>query len=312
MSDNRESLLALAKVLIASAWADGELSRDEQNCLKDIIFHLAGTGGQLSGREWSVLDMYMESPVGAAERGRLVADLQALIQDKAEQQYVLDALQMMAEVDGTTGPEEQLVIAEIGTQVQESNAGGLFDSLNRFLGGPMRRRSAAVASGPNREAFFDDYLQNKVYYETSLRLRESGRSLNLTDAALRKLGLAGGLMARIAKVDREVSPAEYDMIVQTMMATWSLDRETAEFVADVAVSSLSYTYDYYRMTREFATETSPQERRDFLVALFMLAGSDGDASFEETEEIRLVAQGINVSHQDFIDAKMKAKALHTG
>ena len=308
MPNNRDRLFVLAKVLIASAWADGEISLDEKNCLKDIIFRLAGTGGQLSGREWSLLDMYMDSPVLAEERARLVADLQAAIQTSAERQYVLDALQMMADADGVSGPDEQRVITEIGAAV-DGAAAGFMDGLNRLLGGAMRRRSAAVSEAPNREMFFDDYLQNKVYYETSRRLREEGRSLDLSDAEMRRLGLAGGMMARIAQVDREISADEYAAIVRTMMATWSLDRETAEFVADVATSSLDYTYDYYRMTREFAAETSNEERRNFLTALFILAGVDGGASFDETEEIRLVAQGLNLSHQDFIDAKLKARAL---
>ncbi|UCC51780.1 MAG: TerB family tellurite resistance protein, partial [Anaerolineaceae bacterium] len=88
---------------------------------------------------------------------------------------------------------------------------------------------------------------------------------------------------------------------------WQLSQESAVFVANAAVSSLDVNYDYYRMTREFATETTLEERQAFLVALFRIAGADGGVSFEETEEIRLVSRGINVSHQDFINAKLKAK-----
>ena len=89
---------------------------------------------------------------------------------------------------------------------------------------------------------------------------------------------------------------------------WALAPEAAAFVANVAVSSLDVNYDYYRMTREFATSTTLEERHGFLVALFVIAGADKDVSFEETEEIRLISRGINVSHQDFIGAKLKAKS----
>jgi hypothetical protein len=41
----------------------------------------------------------------------------------------------------------------------------------------------------------------------------------------------------------------------------------------------------------------------------LIAGADEGISFDETEEIRLVQRGINVSHQDFIDAKLRAKAI---
>lgn len=308
MSDNHTRMLDLAKVLIAAAWADGEITIDEQNCLKDIIFHLSDTGVQLSAQEWEVLDMYIEAPIGADERARLVADLQSVIQTPDDRQYVLQSLQQMALADGVSGEEEQQVINEIAQAMQESDV-GLLDGLNRLLGRTLNRRSAAVANAPNREAYFDDYLQNKVYYETNRILREEGRSLEISDQEMRRLGLAGGLMARIAKVDQDVSESEMEAMVDILTDTWQLGRDAAVFVANVAVSSLDVTYDYYRMTREFATSTSLEERKRFLVALFLIAGADEDVSFDETEEIRLVARGINVSHQDFIGAKLQAKEI---
>lgn len=306
MPSNRDHLFTLAKVLIASAWADGEISLEEKNCLKDIIFHLTGAEEQLSAREWALLDMYIDAPVDAEERDRLVTELQAAISTSAERAYVLNALQMMADADGVSGADEQRVLSEMSAAVDQNDA-GLFSGLNRLLGGALQRRSTAVASAPNREAFFEDYLQNKVYYETSRRLREDGRSLNLSDSELRKLGLAGGLMARIANVDHDLSPEEYESMVQTMTGYWGLPRAEAEFVTDVAATSLDRTYDYYRMTREFAAETTVEERRSFLVALFRLSAADGDPSFDETEEIRMVSRGINLSHQDFIAAKLQAR-----
>ncbi len=121
------------------------------------------------------------------------------------------------------------------------------------------------------------------------------------------MGLAGGLMARIAKVDRTVTDDEEKAMVSVIETHWELSPEAATFVANVAVSSLDVNYDYYRMTREFATSTTLEERQRFLVALFVIAGADKDVSFEETEEIRLVSRGINVTHQDFINAKLEGQ-----
>ena len=160
----------------------------------------------------------------------------------------------------------------------------------------------------DRDAYYDDFINNKVYYEVQRSLREEGKSLDLPDEEVRKLGLAGGLMARIAKVDRTVTDDELKAMVSMLEEHWALTPESAAFVANVTVSSLDVNYDYYRMTREFATSTTLEERQGFLVALFVIAGADKDVSFEETEEIRLISRGINVSHKDFIDAKLKAKS----
>jgi uncharacterized tellurite resistance protein B-like protein len=308
MADDRTRILTLAKVLIASAWADGEITIEEQNCLKDIIFHLSAPNLPLSAREWEMLEMYIEAPVGADERARLVADLQDAIQSSSERQFILNALQQMALADGVSGTEEQQVINEISEAVRQTDA-GILDGLNRLLRRSLSRRSAAVANAPNRDAYFDDYLKNKVYYETNRILQEEGRSLDLSDEEMRKLGLAGGLMARIAKVDEVVSEKEFQAMVQIIAETWEVDEATAVFVATVAVSSLDVTYDYYRMTREFATITTLEERRRFLIALFLIAAADDGVSFDETEEIRLVQQGLNITHEEFINAKLRAKEI---
>ena len=126
----------------------------------------------------------------------------------------------------------------------------------------------------------------------------------MPDEELRRLGLAGGLMARIAKVDRAVTEAEMSQMAAAIERYWNLSAENALFVANVAVSSLDVNYDYYRMTREFATMTTAEERQRFLVALFRVAAADGEISFDETEEIRTISKGINVTHQDFINAKL--------
>jgi len=307
MPDNHTRMLILAKVLIAAAWADGEISVEEKNCLKDIIFHLLDGAAPLTGQDWSLLELYMDSPIDDAERARLVADLQDIIRTPEERQFVLDALEQMMMADGVTDSEEERIIQEIEEAVADSEV-GFMDGLNRLLGGALQRRSSAVANAPNRERYYDDFLKNKVYYEVNRRLREDGQSLDLSDSELRKLGLAGGLMARIAKVDRVVSDDEQQAMIQLLEQHWQLAPESAVFVVDVAVSALGQTYDYYRMTREFATSTTPEERRRFLVILFLIASADGSVSFEETEEIRLVSRGINLTHQDFINAKLEAQA----
>lgn len=307
MSNSQTNLLLLAKVLIAAAWADGEITVDEQNCLKDIIFHLTDTGTPLSGQEWALLEMYMDSPVGADERARLLADLQDAIRTPEEKRFVVDALEQMALADGVSEDDEQRIIKEMEQAINDSET-GLMDGLNRFLGGALQRRSAAAKSGPNRDEYFDDFLKNKVYYEVNRQLQDEGKSLDLPDEEVRKLGLAGGLMARIANVDHEVTEDELSTMARLIEEYWQLKPEAAAFVANVAVSSLDVSYDYYRMTREFATSTTLEERQRFLVALFVIAGADKDVSFDETEEIRLVARGINVTHQDFINAKLEAKS----
>jgi len=45
--------MTLAKVIIAAAWADDEVSHEEINSLKDLLFRLP----HLEARDWSSLEI---------------------------------------------------------------------------------------------------------------------------------------------------------------------------------------------------------------------------------------------------------------
>jgi uncharacterized tellurite resistance protein B-like protein len=306
--NDRDVILKLARVIIAVAWTDGEISNEEINALKDLLFSMRRSGFddvmQFSAQEWERLEMYIETPVDAAERERLVVDLQNSLQSPQQKQAALLALQNMVDADGVISDSEREVVLEIREAI-ESVEVGMLGGLQRLVGGAMHRRAATVAGAPNREAYFDDFIKNKVYYSVSERLRADGLELNISESDLRKLSLVGGLMAKIAQMDREVTEAEFKRMVEVIAKNWNLGFEEATFVAEVAISAVDVTYDTFRMMRELATSTSEAERRRVLVVLFAVGAADGDLSFDETEEIRLIARGLDLTHKDFIDAKLE-------
>jgi uncharacterized tellurite resistance protein B-like protein len=305
MTSDKNLILTLAKVIIAAAWADGEMTLEEINSLKDLLFRLPRAGGtQLSGREWARLEMYIESPVGAAERARLVEELQAALQTPKDRALALSALEDLIQADGVVTDEERAVAEEIKTAVEAVDL-GMIGQLGRLIRGSVQRRSQAVADAPNREKYFEDFIKNKVYYAVRQRLNLGEVDLDIPEGDLRKLSLAGGLMARVAHVDREVTEDEFDMMVHALQAGWDITREAAAFVAEVAVSEVGAELDYFRLTREFSTSITEDERVRFLDVLFAVADADGHVSHDEIEEIRRIARSLNLTHKQFIGAKLK-------
>ena len=302
---SRTGILTVAKIMIAAAWADGEISEDEKLCIKDLLFHLpdAGldAGIQLTAQEWASLDMYLESPVDDGEIIQLVDQLKDVITDTNDRKIVMDYLRQIANIDGELTSEELAVLNEIEHELNSSSHTGFMGSLRKMFGGSVDRRSTAVSASATREQYFNDFIQNKVYYD----LQRNGKSLNIADNELRRIGLAGGLMARIVYVDHTVTKAETDTMVEVIQRYWGTDEETAVFIANVAISSVDTSYDYFRMTREFYEETTPEERVAFLDVLFNIAASDGQATYNEIEEIRLVSRGLNLPNETFINAKIK-------
>lgn len=292
-------IMALAKVMIAAAWADGEVSHSELNSLKDLLFHLPG----MTARDWAELDIYMETPVEPGERERLVADLQAALSSPRERDLAVQALENLISADGQVSPQEREVFEGI-RQALEAVDVSIFGQVGRLLRGPVQRRSEAVDHSLNRERHLEDFVRNRVFYNLNQHLKKSGVRLDLPESELRKLSLAGGLMARVAGVDREVTPEEFERIAGLIQQHYELELDAAALVAEVAVSTAVKELDNYRLSREFFEATTEEERVHFLNALFAVAAADGKASHEEMEEIRKISTVLKMTHRQFIDAKL--------
>ncbi len=296
---SRQSLiLALAKVLVAAAWADGDLDHEEVNSMKDLLWRLP----QLTARQWASLQIYLEAPIDEAERARLVAELQTALRSPQDRALALGTLDEMLHADGEVTEEEERVAAEIREAIEAVDV-GLF---SRLVKGMTQRRTEATAGAPNREDYLDDFIQNKVYYGVRRRLALGEGELDGDEAVLRTLSLAGGMMAQVARVNPDVTDDQVATMVDALQRHWHLTEEEAAFVAGVAVSETATLLDRYRLARRFAEASSQEERAEFLEVLFAVAAADGDLSHEETEEIREISYWLKLSHRDFIEAKLKA------
>jgi uncharacterized tellurite resistance protein B-like protein len=291
---------ALAKVMITAAWTDGKISNEELNSLKDLLFHLPG----MTARDWAELEIYLETPVEPGERARLVAELQQALASRRDRELAVSALSDVIQADGQVSAGERAVFEEIQAALEEVDT-GIFGQVGRLLGGPVQRRSAAVAASPDRELLLDDFVRNRIYYHLQQRLKYGELQVDLPESELRKLSLAGGLMARVAYVDRQVTEAELEQIAAALQTHLHLDPGPARIVAEIAVAAISKDLDYYRLSREFFEHTSEEERARFLDVLFAIAAADGVVSHQEMEEIRTIANVIKLAHKQFIDAKLK-------
>jgi uncharacterized tellurite resistance protein B-like protein len=294
---DEQLILTLAKVLIAAAWSDGELALEEINSMKDLLYQIP----QLSARQWASLSMYIESPVDDAERARLVEELRSAIRTEQDKELTLTALDAMVAADGRTTDQEESAVTGIKAAVETVDVGFLTNLVKGLAG----RRSQTVASAPNREEYLEDFIQNKVYYGVRRRLDLGEAEIDLSEKQLRTLSLAGGIMAQIAHINPQITDDEVGRMVDALETYWHLSTEQAAFVASVAISETASLLDRYRLTREFADACTYEERVEFLDVLFAVAAADGMASYEEIEEIRQITQILKLTHEEFIEAKLK-------
>ena len=305
---NRDLIMTLAKVIIAAAWADNRLSPEEKSSLKDLLHHLPDTyssgNRRLSAQEWTILEMYMDSPIDDSERAALIEELRGALHTKEDRKLALEALDSVIRADGVVTPEEEEVVAQVEAALDDLNL-GIFGRIGRLLEGPMVRRVSALEDAPNRERYFDDFVRNKVYYGVQRQLDSQGVALDIPGAKLRRLSAIGGLMARVAHIDQKVTDDEFAEMAHLLQSAMQIRRSEALFVAEVAISEVSAEMDFLRLVRELSKEITPDEGDRLLYLLFAVADADGFVSEEEIEEIYKISYNLNLSHRQFIAAKMR-------
>ena len=289
----------LSKLLIAAAWADGKLQNEEINSLKDLIFSLEG----INAEQWAELEIYMDSPVTSQERNELLSKVLGQVKTEQDKVFIIDTLEKLVQADGIVGDKEAKVMSELKEEIVSAQT-GVLATISQIIKGAMNKRSDQYLSSTQRETMIDDFIKNTIYYQLVSDVKEKGLEINLDDQKIRKICFAGGLMAKVAAVDSEISDEEKEVMKKYLSGLWGLSEIEAELVAEISCQRILKGLDYYRLTRGFCECTSYDERRIFLACLFQIANACEKTSFDETEEIKTISQSLKLTHKDFIAAKV--------
>ncbi|MFQ5931737.1 MAG: TerB family tellurite resistance protein [Nitrospiraceae bacterium] len=292
-------IMNLAKLLIAAAWADGELSNDEVNALKDLLFLVP----DMTGEDWLELELYMVSPVNPQERDRLLRTVLDEVRSARDKKLVIRTVKKLMEADGSVSEEEAAVLQQVQQDVERSPT-GLLSHLATAMRGAVGKRSRHSGAGATREDRLDDFIKNRIYYRLVSEREQTGVRLNLPDAQIRKLCLAAGMMARVAWVDANVSESEKTVMSRALVEGWGLSHDEAGLVTEISLSSAVKGLDGVRLTRNFFERTTHKERKAFLRCLFTVANAAHKTTFEEIHTIQTLAKGLKLTHKEFIEAKL--------
>lgn len=289
----------LSKLLIAAAWVDGKLQNEEINSLKDLIFSLEG----INAEQWAELEIYIDSPVTSQERDELLKKVLGQIKTEQDKVFIIDTLEKLVQADGIVGDKEAKVMSELKEEIVSVKT-GVLATISQIIKGAINKRSDQYLSSTQRETMIDDFIKNTIYYQLVSDAKKKGLEINLDDQKIRKLCFAGGLMAKVAAVDSEISDEEKKAMKKYLSGLWGLSEIEAELVAEISCQRILKGLDYYRLTRGFCECTNYDERRIFLACLFQIANACKKTSFDETEEIRTISQSLKLTHKDFIAAKL--------
>lgn len=296
---DKNFIMALAKMVVAAAWADGHIANEEINALKDLLFNLEG----LTGDDWAQLEIYIDTPVTSQEREKLLGEVVGRIKSAEDKNFVVETLQQLFEADGVITEEETSVLEQIKEAVSGVGT-SVLSRLSKILKGTINRRDKAYKAATQRESQIDDYIKNTIYYQLKSEREKKPITIDLDEQKVRQLCLAAGLLARIAFVDKEISEKEKQTIKDVLSTQWGLSEQQAGIVAEISCERTLRGLDYFRLSRGFFECTDIEGRKNFLKCLFKIANAAGKTSHDETEEIRKIAGSLKLSHRDFIEAKL--------
>jgi uncharacterized tellurite resistance protein B-like protein len=275
------------------------LSTTEINGLKELLFQLP----DISGEEWMELELYMASPVGEAERQRLLDRVLGHMGSAEDKALALETIEKLMPSGSSESDQQAEVVQQLRDDLEQGSSGFL-NHLQRPFRRMLNFRGQQYAEEHDRESRLEDFIKNTIYFQVTMELRDRGITFDLPDADIRKLCLAAGLMARVAGVDHEVSSEETKVMGEVLRRHWTLTEDQAQLVAEISHHRIFRGLDSVRLVKRFKDLTTRTERKEFLNCLFEVANSADQTSFEEIEEIRSLVKGMDLSHQDFLDAKL--------
>lgn len=291
----RDFILDLGKLMIGIAWIDGRLEPEELNALKELLFRLP----DISGEDWTQLELYMTHAVSDAERRDLIDRVLSGIRSSRDKQLVLETLEKLVADDGADRADESAFLEHIRRDIEGRSSG-----LLGHLTAPFRQTLKRKARQESREDRIEDFLKNTIYYQLTSELQQQGRTLSIPETEARKICLAAGLMAHVAWVDNEVCHREREAMSLGLRQLWNVPEDEAELIAEMSRARIMHGLDLVRLTRGFCQYTTIDERKAFLRCLFAIANAAEDTSHTEIEAIRHLTKALELPHQEFIEAKL--------
>jgi uncharacterized tellurite resistance protein B-like protein len=284
----RSDAVALLKVLIAAAWADNRLSQSEINYLKALAKHF-----RLSDSDWLELEPHLEDPPSQEEIDFLFRDLLTRIATPSGRNQAIRHIEEILNADESLSAEEHDFLEQCRLVLKEAST---VELLVRRMRGLFRKRPAPVMLD------LEEFIRNKIFFKLRRRLGTE----EITPEMYR-LCLLGGLMGIVARADGEIDIREMAEIRRHIQTQGRFEPEALDTLMAIIEEESVRGLDRARLVAEYTRTLGFEERVALLDLLFGVAAADSGLTHAELEELRGISAALNLSHRQYIDAKLRAR-----
>ena len=145
----------------------------------------------------------------------------------------------------------------------------------------------------------------RKYFETRIAIEApSTTSIN------NKLKLAtAALLIEISKADHHVHENEKESITNALSTSFGMSSEETKEIIELADQEVNKSISIYEFTRLINENYTMEQKKHVIGLLWQIALSDDHLEALEEHLIRKTAGLLHVSHEDFINEKLKAKEM---
>lgn len=114
------------------------------------------------------------------------------------------------------------------------------------------------------------------------------------------------LVLEVAKADGEFSLPEYERVVASLCARFSLNSEQVEELIRVSKDVRKHAVDLFQFTNYLNRVCAPEEKMRLMEEVWSVIYADRSVDAHEEYVARKLAGLLHLNHPQFIEAKLKA------
>jgi uncharacterized tellurite resistance protein B-like protein len=115
------------------------------------------------------------------------------------------------------------------------------------------------------------------------------------------------LLVEVARLDREIEPAEREAVLRAVRSKFGLNGGEAETLVRLAEEEARAATDYYQFTSLINKRFFPEQKERVIELMWRVAYADAEPSAHEQHVIRKIADLLYVPHRAYIAAKLRAR-----
>ncbi len=292
-SNCRALNLALGKVLIAAAWADGELDEHELEFLKHLVMQLP----EVSFEDWRKLKAYLAYPVTSSERDGFVKEFVELALSRGRSEIAWSCLHRVLRAHGLDEPEAEEFHEDMN-QAAMGSTSVFLEKLDFYVSqARMEARSGWNDSWSGREGFIHEFFDNPVYFVFRKTLLKEDLAVAGSKLELQKICLFASILSWFAKLDGHLSMDESEFIIHCLVQKCKLEPRVASCMLRVASSVALSEVQLSNLCSSFAEEAEIQEREEVFSIISNLVILDRVLSSAELEGLRTLALYMKIRRE---------------